>query len=312
MILFFKDEQEWLEARRKDVTSTEIAAIFGLHPYKSRLRLWHEKAGNVNLNFVETEFTKWGRRLQIPVGMGVCEDEGWTGYDMTGYYLRDEKHRIGASYDIKAFDVERGMGDLEIKIAERFDENLGWTKDQTPLAYEFQEQLKLHLCAKDMPEIKWGCIATLGARQKVRKYFRKYDAELGLVIEDAVDQFWKSIEENKPPSPDYAVDGELLERLRKPMLNDDTLILTGNNRAHELAESYNELRLKMALIKAEADPIKDAMDKIKAEMWQLMGNKGRAIIGGYTVGARVQKTEEFINYGNEYRRFDFKKLKKGN
>lgn len=38
-------EADWLEARRKGVTASEIAVVMGLSPYSSPYKLWHQKLG---------------------------------------------------------------------------------------------------------------------------------------------------------------------------------------------------------------------------------------------------------------------------
>jgi predicted phage-related endonuclease len=102
MLLKFETEQEWLEARKQDVTSTEVAALFGLNPHKSRLRLWHEKRGDVESDFEDNPFTKWGRRLQNAVAEGIAEDEGWDEVeDLRLYYARDPDLGLGSSFDFK-------------------------------------------------------------------------------------------------------------------------------------------------------------------------------------------------------------------
>jgi predicted phage-related endonuclease len=40
-------EAEWLEARRKGVTASEIAVVLGLSPYGSPFELYHRKTGTL-------------------------------------------------------------------------------------------------------------------------------------------------------------------------------------------------------------------------------------------------------------------------
>jgi len=78
----FETEDQWLEARKQDVTATDISAMLGLSKFKSRFALWHEKKSGIVANeFVENERTKWGKRLQNVIAKGVCEDQGWEGED---------------------------------------------------------------------------------------------------------------------------------------------------------------------------------------------------------------------------------------
>jgi len=310
MLLKFSNEVEWLEARKADVTSSELAALFGLHPHKSRLRLWHEKRGTIESDFEESNLTKWGRRLQIPVGVGICDDEGWTAEDLTGLYSRDPVRRLGASFDIKAIPYDLPPGILEVKVAEKFTEDNGWTKESAPLYYEFQLMGQLHLIRQDDPTIAWGAIGTLGARQATRLYRREYDAAVGALIDEEAASFWDSIERNVEPKPDYTVDSEILEKLRKPLRAGDVVTLTGNNRAHELIEEWQKNDLARKELLSQIEPLDAANAAIKTELHSIIGRNEKAIIGDYQVSARMQVVEEFINYGSSWRRFDVSKRRK--
>lgn len=309
MLLKFTYESEWLEARKKDVTSSEVAAMFGLHPHKSRLRLWHEKMGTIAPEFIETAHTKWGRRLQIPVGMGICEDEGWQGFDLTGYYARDPGRKLGASFDLKIKAPKKLPGLLEVKIAESFDEDYGWFKDKAPLQYEFQLQQQMH-CLRADDSVWWGAIGTLGRRQATRLYMREYDAELGALIDQEAEDFWKSIQNNQEPKPDYSVDSDLIERLRKPLRAGDTIVLSQDNRAMELMHNFYNLSQKRDEFTKQIKPLETEMEAIKSEIWDKMGRNEKAIIGEFQVGARKQVVEEYFNSGSSFRRFDISKKRK--
>ena len=309
MRYFFDKEKDWLAARKPDVTSVDVAAIFGLHPYKSRYQLWAEKSGLSEVEFEENTFTRWGRRLQIPVGQGICEDEGWMGYDLSGVYMRHPALALGCSYDLEAHCRDRGKIDLEIKIAESFSEELGWTKKTVPMMYEFQIQLQLHMAAVNAEPFDLGCIGTLGRRQATRLYFREYDAGLGAMIDEEVHAFWQSVKDGTPPPPDFSLDGALLEKLAKPVRMGEACNLSLNNRAVDLVCSWKALD-------DEAKPMRDKMAEIdaqkksiKAEVHAMMGDAETAIIGDFIVSAKTQTSEEkFINEFS-FRRFDIKKRK---
>ncbi len=310
MLLKFETEKEWLEARKRDVTSTEVAALFGLHPFKSRLRLWQEKAERILSDFEESNFSRWGKRLQTPVALGICEDAGWEGFDLTGYYFTEPAQRIGSSMDVRAICPDRGTGFLEVKVAESFTEEAGWTADRAPLQYELQLQTQLHLAHLNKQGIEWGAIGTLGRRQKTRLYFRQYDRAFGQRLDDAAGEFWRSIETDTPPAADYAVDGPLLESLRGP-LRDGPVNLTGNARAAALADRLAAIEADRKALRDRLKPLDAEKDRIKFEMYDMIGRNEGAIIGPYEIGARIQAApEERIHYGSAIRRFDFKKRRK--
>lgn len=309
MLIKFDNEADWLEARKQDVTSTEAAALFGLNPYKSRLKLWHIKAGNINDDFEESPFSVWGRRLQLPVGLGICEDEGWEGFDLTGYYLRDPSINSGSSLDMRVQCRARGRGHLEIKVAEEFRESDGWGKNSAPLWYEFQMQMQMHEAHKHGDPFDFSCLGTLGRRQQTRLLFRQYDPKAGELIDNEIKEFWASIKADKPPAPDYAADGDILSLLAKPVRAGEGRNLSQDNRAVELIHEYAALE---QAAKPHLEKIKEFNAKkiaIKNELHYKIGNAETAIIGDYIVSAKEQIVEEFFNPGHKMRRFDVKKRK---
>ena len=65
--------EQWLELRRSAVTASDVGAIFGLHPYKTPLRLWADKTG-VNLEDVENAAMRRGRWLEAAV-LSACREQ---------------------------------------------------------------------------------------------------------------------------------------------------------------------------------------------------------------------------------------------
>ena len=65
-ILHPKDEAHWLALRTKDITSTEVGALFGISSASyipTLFELWNRKAGKFTVEFQENERSKWGKRL---------------------------------------------------------------------------------------------------------------------------------------------------------------------------------------------------------------------------------------------------------
>ena len=75
-ILVPDNEAQWLEWRKADLTSTEIAALFGASPYTTVYELYHRKAGALPAEAFEVnERMKWGNRLEAAIAAGIAEDE---------------------------------------------------------------------------------------------------------------------------------------------------------------------------------------------------------------------------------------------
>lgn len=309
-LLHFPYEKDWLAQREKDVTSTEVAALFGLHPHKSRWRLWMEKAGRLESDFEASDYTEWGRELQLPVAMKICRDNGWTGKDLTGFYYHDEELRGGASMDVLALCEERGRGILEVKIAEAFSKENGWTDTMTPLDKEFQIQDQMHLAAKAGEPFDWGVIGTLGKRQSTRLYFRTYDAKLGQRIDDELGSFWRSIQEDRPPEPDYAVDAADLYSLAPAVREGEGCNLSGDEKAVALMTQWDIIDKELKPLREKIKPLEKQKKKIEAEVHAIMGDREKATIAGFTVRAPDEVREERFVSASESRRFYVSKTKR--
>lgn len=308
MLLKFTTESEWLAARKQDITSTEVAALFGMSPHKSRLKLWMEKAGRIESDFEDNPFTKWGRRLQNAIGTGIAEDEGWEAQDLALLYLRCPECRLGASMDFLAISPAEGRKLLEVKSTTYFDEEAGWFENKAPIHYEFQIQTQLHLAIKDGQDIQGGVIGALDGRKNTKVYRRTLDRDLMALVEIEAKKFWRSIELNEPPAPDYLVDSDLIRKLQGPIDLGRNISLTGNNKAHQLIERYLELSSEFQLAGIHRAAIKEQTDSICNEIHHLMGKAEIALIGDYRISAPEITIDQRLQKEYSYRRFDVKKL----
>lgn len=309
VLLKFETEAEWLEARKQDVTSTEVAALFGLHPYMSRLRLWHIKNGTEEDEFVDNDYAELGRILQNPVAHFICRKRGWDAFDLTGYYYRDTERRLGASMDVRAVCPTIGNILLEVKTAEEFREEDGWTDMSTPLNYEFQVQTQLHLADMFGDPFDAGMIGTLGRRQKIREYPRHYDRDVGKMINDEVESFWASLKAGNPPDPDYRVDGDLLERLGPRVRLGETRNMSLNERAIFLAQKHHDLQEKIKPLNNQINVYKEEKKAVESELMHLMGDAETATIGGFIARATEQTVDDSVRYGHTTKRFYLKPSK---
>lgn len=308
-ILKFDSEQDWLAARKKNINSTEIAALFGLSAYKTRLQLWAEKSGLAESSFEDTAFTRWGRRLQLPVAAGICEDNGWTAQDLGLVYLQDDDNRLGSSMDVLANCPERGCGLLEIKTTTALSEDYGWFKDRAPVDYEFQIQCQLHLAKKNGAGPRWGAIAVLDGRKNTRVYMREYDQDLGSMIDAQVSAFWSTVDKATPPPPDFLADGDLLEKLRGPVQAGTRIDLSADARAMALLGAFLAEKEEAKKLKEALDAIDERRQKIKNELLSIVGTAESAKLGDFLLKARIQEVAEKKVNAYSFRRFDLSKAK---
>lgn len=301
-IMKFNTEEEWLEARKQDVTSTDMAALLGLSKWKSRFALWHEKKTGIAPEFVENERMKWGKRMQNVIAHGICEDEGWTGEDLGLFYIRDEDNRQACSLDVKVECPVRGTGLLEVKNIGLDAYAAGWTEDEAPAYYEVQLMQELHLANKAGLGITWGCIGALVGGNQPKLYFRDYDPEIGAMFDEEAAKFWASIEAGEEPKPDYSVDGPALQRIRGAVVEKSTVDVSDSNRIPELIRLYEEAGETEKAAKAQKDAA-------KTEILDIIGDAAKATLPGYSITAGMVAGKEISYFREPYRNFRINKLK---
>lgn len=308
-IFKFENEQKWLEVKSKDITSTEVSALLGVSPYKTRFRLWQEKAGHIESDFEDSPFTRWGRRLQIPVALGIADDMGWVCKDLTLFYTQHPTLRLGASMDQEVLCQERGRGLQEIKTTSFFSSEAGWDEKAAPIEYECQLQTQLHLAKVNGEKFDFGVISALDGRKSTRNYFRKYDAKFGEKIEKEVADFWQSIADNNPPEPDYIADEGLILDLLPKTREKEKRDLTNNPEAVENLRIFHEAEELLKPLREQIKPLENRRKEAKNKLLSMIGNAEYATIGKHQIVSRETEIEDSFKYGSTRRTFNIRKLK---
>lgn len=299
----FETEDQWLEARKQDVTATDISAMLGLSKFKSRFALWHEKKSGIVANeFVENERTKWGKRLQNVIAKGVCEDQGWEGEDLGLFYIRDEDTRLACSLDVLVTCPDRGKGLMEVKNVGNDAFAASWTDAEAPVYYESQLMHELHMANKAGMDIRWGVIVALVGGNNPKLYFRDYDPEIGAMFDSEAVLFWHSIAHGEEPKPDYLLDSKLLQKLRGAVVEKTAIDISTNNRVYELIANYDE----GSALEKQGKDIKEAA---KAEILDIIGTADKALFNGGSITAGMVAGGEVSYVREPYRNFRINRKK---
>lgn len=299
-IIEYPDEKTWLDLRRKAVTSTEIAALLGESPYCTEFELWHRKKNDVELEFIETDRTKWGKRFEAPVAEGLAEDYGWHIKPLKVFMLHSTVSGMGSSFDYEIIKDGR-KGILEIKTVDYKEYKSKWIDDsetiEAPVHIELQLQHQLEVSDYD-----FGIIACMIGGNKPVVTERERDREIGKLMCGKVSSFWRSIKDNQQPLPDFQRDAEIIRKLYADASGSE-VDLSSNNRFAVLLSTYPELQ------KAESDA-KKAKDAAKAEMTMIMGNAPLAKCGDAWVSSKIVKRGAYSVAETSYRDFRIKQASK--
>jgi putative phage-type endonuclease len=273
----FTSREQWLTERAKDVTSTEIAALYGLSPYATAFELWHQKRDGYVEAIEPNERIKWGTRLQDAIAAGVAEDRGWEPRRFDDY-IRDENDRIGSSFDFEVVCKERGPGLMEIKNVDRSVFYEKWIDDpggiEGPQHIELQVQHQMEVSG-----LPWCALVALVGGNDARIAIRERDHAIGRDIRKHVREFWESVEANEPPTPDYEQDAEFLCRLHGRA--DPKLAIDATPEVEHLLREYADL--------AGAEPRRKA---IKAHVLDLIGTAAKVRTSFGTLSCTETKASE--------------------
>ena len=212
------DEASWLQERTRDVTSTEVAALFGLSPYTSEFELFHRKRVGEVVRIEENERMRWGKRLEGAIANGVAADNEWV-ITPANIYMRDPVARIGSSFDFLI--SEDGL--MEIKNVDGLQFQNKWIDDgvtlEAPEHIELQIQHQMEVAERD-----YCILVALVGGNRVRWVRRERDEQIGAAIRERVSQFWDRVIRNDAPSPDYTMDADFIIKQLHANANDGEVI----------------------------------------------------------------------------------------
>lgn len=304
-IIEYKDEAEWLAQRRKAVTSSEIAALFGESPYLTEYEIYHRKKNDLAVTLDDNDRLRWGRRLEAPIAEGLAEDNGWIVKPLKVFMLHSSCPRYGSSFD---FDIRRGSekGLFEMKNVDYKEYKEKWLVDgdqiEAPIHIELQLQSELEVANSNNPEpYTFGVIGALIGGNKPIIIERAVDKEIGKLMREKVTSFWHSVDNGFDPQPDFKRDSDIIKLLYSDTSGEE-IDLSGNNRFPELLRMYDLAHA------AEVDA-KKHKEAVKGEMTTLMGNASIAKCGGVYVTRKTVKRAGYTVKDTEYVDFRVKQPK---
>jgi len=291
-----KDKEHWLNLRKEDVTSTEVAALFGLSPYMTEYELWHRKKEKSDVAFDVNQRMKWGSRLESAIAQGIAEDNDLQIRPMKEY-IRLNDLRMGSSFD---YSIDP-KGILEIKNVDSLAFKNGWSVDgdniEAPHHIELQVQYQLAVSGRDHAIIG----AFIGGNNVVL-IRREPDAEIIESMREKVFNFWASIEKNKAPNPDFTKDAEFIKKVYN--MAKQGAVVEADARVKELAKEYH-------LLGQQAKILDGQREACKAEMLTLIGDAEKVIGDTFTISAGMVKGGPVSYERKDYRNFKMFAKKEG-
>lgn len=262
------DKPDWLMGRKAGIGGSDAAASAGMSPWDSQYSLWEEKI-NPEPNDEDNDFMKWGRRLEVPIGLGFAED---TGIEVVRYpKMLRSKQWPWAQVNVD-FLTPLEMGVVEVKnVNVRMSSE--WEDGAVPAHYSLQGQHELAVTG--LPHV-W--FAALVGGNDAR--YIKIERNDGLITDlmEIERQFWDLVQNNTPP----AVDGSeattrALARIYNHPMAESKLDL--DEQAEEVWEMVERRKLLKANVKMVEEDIREIDNTLKA----LLGDYELGMVNGQKV-----------------------------
>lgn len=284
-IIKITSEEQWLQLRKSDITSTMSPALFNLSPYGTVFELYHAKKSGVHVPFDENDRTQKGKRMEAYAAQEVALRMGWEVWPLD-IYVRDPELKMGTSFDFGYKKPDGKKGILEIKAVDHFQFKQKWqTKSETdeesgeeippeaPAHIEIQAQHQLE--AKNDPEFEEITIAPFISIYDFHIFTRARDREFGNNIRTGIKKFWADVANGNEPNPNFYRDGKVIDQLYKDA-GGDPIDMTGDSTFEGLAARYERLA-------AEEKSAKEARQATKYEIHRILENEGGAFTDKYKV-----------------------------
>jgi predicted phage-related endonuclease len=224
----YTTQEEWHELRSHYVGGSEIACLFhafqlpdgsvtyrhmfaeepkgsvflgSVSPYKSGVRLWHEKNGNLEPQQFDNPRTQAGRHIEPAIASWMQERTGWDIRKVTDYIVHDSVRGMAASLDYEILDHPLGHAAMDCKEV-RFDVWRNQWEDGEHAEPPLHIILQLHhqMACAELPHSVAG-VYEAGNDLHILDVPR-----MELIIgscEEAVNAFWWAVDKDRAPDMRY-------------------------------------------------------------------------------------------------------------
>ena len=192
------DHSAFLQARQSGLGGSDIATLFNINPYSTKLELYFQKRGEIEPT-ADTRLTRTGRAMEQVIAVMVAEREG-AKLRKVNRTLRHPKHDfLIAHIDRDFVGIRKG---LEIKNVSPRMAYL-WGKDGQPdaVAEHYLPQPHHYMLVLDYDLFD---VAAYFGGDDLRIYPMERDLEMDELIIDAAHDFWHNhVLAGVPPEPDF-------------------------------------------------------------------------------------------------------------
>lgn len=276
------NRNEWIDERRKGIGGTDVAAICGLHPYRSALDVYLDKLG-IAPHVEDNAAMKWGRIMEPIIAQEVTAATGIQFQEAE--FLRKPDNEVLCGTPDYWNQYQRVL--LECKTAGLRQAHL-WGDDQTdevPMPYLTQVLWYLELTGYDEAKL-----AVLIGGNDFRMYSIKRDDDLQAALVDRAMKFWRDhIETMTPPPLDGSDSAKAWLKQAYPRHTSETLETATEDQA-------DQMRL-VAGLKRDLEKAEEQYETAKVRLCDCIGDRAGLISSdGLKVTWKATKGSDKVDY----------------
>lgn len=276
------ERADWLAKRRQCITGTDIAAICGVHRYKSAVRVWQEKLGLVEEpDLTDNSAVEWGQRLERIVA------DAWAEKNKRAIFAGSliVQGLFGGTTDflIDGYDDEG----LEVKTGGFYTKSRWGENGEQTIPDEYYLQCQWYMMLKNAK--RWH-VAALLAGNDYRQYTIERNDRLIARLQEIAKSFWNDyvLTETMPPA-----DGS--ESTRKALNaahpQDDGETLVAEYEDEELAVELHNTQQKLKELEAHESELKN-------KLIQKLGDSSAMLGKDFRITWKAPKPRAVVDYKN--------------
>lgn len=249
------NREEFLEARRAGIGSSDAAPIIGLCPYRTALGVYLDKIGRAEEWREMPAPLEWGIRKEPVIAAAVADKLGWE--------LRKLPIVAHPEYPWIVANVDRINGGGEIVEIKSTARAAGWgTPDTDEIPANYWAQVQHQLAVVESAPLAW--VFVLVGQCDFRRYRVARDPDYFGEVFPVYREFWDHVQECVPPAPEWDHPGCLASVQRLYESQKGKTVALGVDAA-ALASEY-------AFLGQRASEIEKARESIKARLVAALGD----------------------------------------
>lgn len=295
--------EEWLECRRQGIGGSDVAAIFGISPFRTARDIFYDK---LNINPVWEDDGNWvaleiGNLLEDLVAEIFHKQTGYPIFKVKKMFYHPIHTFMLADVDYFVSLPDGSIALLEIKTTNFFGKENWWCDGLEIVPSYYESQGRHYMCVTDLNRIFFCCLPLGGSDVIIRELHRDMAYEDEMIYLEQ--NFWKNHVLTQTPPP-YTEDGDLiLNSTKKYAEPADTQApaITLDMAASAKVQRYLELKEAKDNSETYSKQLKKDMDRLKAMIISEMGSCCKAFCQSgnstYTVTANPVRKQE-VNKDN--------------